>query len=260
VGKRINVVRVAADVDDLRVLVLSDLHAGHMCFDERMLDYYLGLLDNDPAMRVLLLGDLHETKMRKSKGLLSEQVWPLTEQRKFLVRKLKPYADRIDGAVMGNHEYRSPDEGGDDPMGVLCECLGVPEDRYFGHFGCVAYASDKPRRIAYRLSLKHGASGGTMVGAGLNAVHRQTCNIEADIYVEGHVHKASCAGPLQRYVPDLHNGDLPATPYWEITNGSLLNAERSYAEMKGYPLTAPCQSILTISMRKGSRNVSVATK
>ena len=258
-AKRINVVRVSADIDDLRVLVLSDLHVGHMCFDEKLLDYYLGLLDADTDMRVLLLGDLHETKMRKSKGLLSEQVLPLPEQRRFLTRKLRPFAQRIDGAILGNHEYRSPDEGGDDPMGVLCDCLDIP-DRYFGHFGCVAYASDKPRRIAYRLSLKHGSSGGTMVGSGLNAVHKQTCNIEADIYVEGHVHKATFAGPLQRYVPDLHNVDLPATPYWEVTNGSLLNSERSYAEMKGYPLTAPCQSILTISMRKGNRNVSVATR
>ena len=131
-GKRINVVRVSADIDDLRVLVLSDLHVGHMCFDEKLLDYYLGLLDADTDMRVLLLGDLHETKMRKSKGLLSEQVLPLPEQRKLLVQKLKPCADRIDGAVLGNHEYRSPDEGGDDPMDVLADCLGI-SDRYFGH-------------------------------------------------------------------------------------------------------------------------------
>ncbi|MEA4884238.1 MAG: hypothetical protein VB144_11405 [Clostridia bacterium] len=258
-GKRINVVRVGAGIDDLRVLLLSDLHVGHMCFDEKLLDYYLGLLDSDPNMRMILLGDLHETKMRKSKGLLSEQVLPLPEQRKVLVRKLKPHANRIDGAVLGNHEYRSPDEGGDDPMDVLADCLGI-SDRYFGHFGCVAYASDKPRRIAYTISVKHGSSGGTMIGSGLNAVHKQTCNIEADIYVEGHIHKATFAGPLQRYVPDLHNIDLPPRLYWEVTNGSLLNSERSYAEMKGYPLTAPCQSILTISMCKGNRNVSVTTR
>ena len=108
-GKRINVVRVRAGIDDLRVLLLSDLHVGHMCFDEKLLDYYLGLLDADTDMRVLLLGDLHETKMRKSKGLLSEQVLPLPEQRRFLTRKLRPFTQRIDGAILGNHEYRSPD-------------------------------------------------------------------------------------------------------------------------------------------------------
>ena len=127
-GKRINVVRVGADVDDLRVLVLSDLHVGHQCFDEKMLDYYLGLLDNDPNMRVLLLGDLHETKMRKSR-LLSEQVWPPPITQLLTVLALQTESTAPSWATTNIDRPR----GRDDPMCPVR--MPVLED-VFGHWLC----------------------------------------------------------------------------------------------------------------------------
>ncbi len=255
----INIVRVPADIDDLRVLILSDLHVGHICFDESIFDYYLSLLDDDPDMRVVCLGDLHETKLRTSKGAPSEQIMPLPEQRKYLIRRLKPYSDRIDGVIRGNHEDRSPNDGGDDPMDILCDCLGI-SDRYFGNLGCVAYASDKPRKIAYRVSIKHGSGGGTTIGNPLNHVHKDIFNMNADIYLRGHYHKATFAGPFSRYDPDLRNASNPMREYWLATNGALLSSEGSYAEKRNYPLTYPAQLIMTLSMRKGHRSVEFATK
>lgn len=248
--------RIPAEVDKLRVLVLSDLHAGHFCHDEKLLDYYLSLLEKDKTMRCVLLGDLFEAKFKGSKGKPEEQVKSVRDQRHYLVKKLKPYADRFDMCVPGNHDDRQSQEGGDSLMEVLMNEIGCPH--FYEPMAVLVYASDKTNTCSYTLALRHGSTGGYLLGSGLNATHRDAWNVEADIYIEGHCHKGTASQPLQRLQVQEHKHMLTWRPYWVITNGSLLNPSRSYAAMKGYPMAQPCQAVLTINMLKRNRGVAVA--
>jgi hypothetical protein len=255
VDNRINFVSVPAEVEVLQVLLLGDLHAGHFCHNEALLDFYLHKLDENPAMRCLILGDLFEAKMRGSKGKPEEQVLPITQQRKYLVQKLKPYADRIDGVVPGNHEERQSNEGGDDLTEVLCNELGVKH--YFNPVGMVVYYSERVRACAYTVGIRHGNAGGFMIGSGLNAAQRDVYNMIADVYVEGHCHKLT-EGPKQGALkPDFQNRCGVVSIYKVITNGSLLDPRRSYAAMKGYTLAMPEQGILQLDMRKGKKSIGL---
>lgn len=241
----------------MKVLVLSDLHAGHFCHDERLLDYYLGLLEKDAAMRCILLGDMFEAKFKSSKGKPEEQTMSVRDQRKYLVKKLKPFASRIDMAVPGNHDDRQSQEGGDSLMEVLMNELGC--SNFYEPIGVLVYASDKPGgACSYTIACRHGSTGGYLLGSGLNATHRDAWNVEADIYIEGHCHKGTASQALQRLQVQENNKRLSWRPYWVMTNGSLLNPARSYAAMHGYPMASPQQAILSISMFKRNRSVAVA--
>lgn len=250
-----NIVRVPASVDRLGVLVLSDLHAGHFCHDEPRLNRLLDMLDKEENMRVLMLGDMFEAKFKNSKGKPEEQVKSVRDQRRYLVSKLKKFADRIDLSVPGNHDDRQSQEGGDSLMEVLMNEIGCPH--FYEPLGVVVYATDKRTPCSYTLAARHGNTGGYLLGSGLNATHRDAWNVEADIYLEGHCHKGTASQALQRLTVLEHKKRLVWRPYWVITNGSLLDPARSYAAMKGYPMAQPCQAVLTINMIKDRRGVGV---
>ncbi len=252
----LHVVPVPADITELKVLVLGDLHAGHRCFDEKLLDYYLTQVDG--ATRILLLGDLYEAGTRRSPGRLDDRVMGLVEQRALLEAKLGPYRAQIDAAVTGNHEERIPGEGGDDPMDVLCRLLDTPEHqiRYFKYAGVVAYVSKKVNACAYTLAIRHGASNAVLPGGAVNAAQRHLWNVYADVYVSGHVHKPSWTTNVIE-VPDLSNRVMLQREQHIVTNGALLNPKRSYAELKGYPIAKPCQAVIRLQMLKRNRRISV---
>lgn len=249
----LKVVRIPAEVTDLPVLYLCDLHVGHRCFDEALLDYYLAKAEANPVMRILIGGDLFEAANRKSPGRVGDQVMSVTEQRKYLQRRLEPFRDRTDGAVPGNHEERIPNEGGDDEMAVLCELLGID---YFGYVGMIAYATDKSNNCAYVVSFRHGASNALLPGGAVNAAQRQLWIDQADVYLSGHTHKPSVTTNMIR-VPDLYAPAVRVKEQHLVTGGALLNPWKSYAAMKGYPIAKPCQAIVTLRMMKRNRKVTV---
>ncbi len=252
----LHIVSVPAEIDDLKILVLGDLHIGHRCFDEKLLDKYLSQVDD--ATRILLLGDLFEAGTRRSPGRLDDRVMGVTDQRVFLEAKLDRYRTQIDAAVTGNHEERIPSEGGDDPMDVLCRLLDTQEHqiRYFQYAGIVAYVTEKSNACGYTIALRHGASNAMLPGGAVNAAQRYLWNAYADVYVSGHVHKPSWTTNIVE-VPDLSNRVMLQREQHIITNGALLSPRRSYAEMKGYPIAKPCQAMITLHMVKKGRQITV---
>ena len=134
-------------------------------------------MDKDKSMRCLMLGDLFEAKFKNSKGKPEEQVWSVRDQRKYLVKKLKPYKDRIDVSVPGNHDDRQSQEGGDSLMEVLMNEIGC--GNFYEPMAVVVYASDKSAACSYVVAVRHGSTGGYLLGSGLNATHRDAWNVEA---------------------------------------------------------------------------------
>lgn len=98
------------------------------------------------------------------------------------------------------------------------------------------------------------------MGSGLNATHKDAWNTDADVYIEAHCHKGTATQALEREYVDMANKCLSIRHYYLITNGALLSPRKSYAAMKGYPRTAPCQGIVTFKMIKGGKDVSVRWK
>jgi hypothetical protein len=250
-------VKIPAEVESLDILLAGDWHKGHACHADTLVKYYLGLMDKDPYMLGILLGDLFEAKFKASKGKPEEQVMSVRDQKKALRQLLAPYADRFVGAIPGNHDDRQSQEGGASLMEDLCYDLGIP---FFEPTGVAVFSSERVRACAYVAAFRHGSTGGTMLGSGLNATHKDAWNAEADIYIEAHCHKGTASQALERSVVDMSNKCLTNRKYWMITNGALLYPEKSYGAMKGYPRTSPCQGIMTLKMLKGNKDVSVRWK
>lgn len=247
----LHVVRVPADRDHIRVLLLSDCHVGHRCFSEKALDDYLERAADDKAY-IILLGDLIECATKTSPGKGYEDTnMPTNDQIRYWKSKLKPHKERIVGAVIGNHEERLQI----DVMESICESL---ETSYLGYSGIVAFASDKSHACAYTFAVKHGSGGGVLPGGAVNSVRRDAYNVVADVYASAHVHKLTTSTGLVD-VPDLKNGVILQKEQLFITNGALLEHKGSYAEMKGYPRTRPVQGIIRLSMLARNRGIWVET-
>lgn len=247
----LNVVRVPAGVDYAKVLLLSDAHVGHKCFNERVLDTYLERAQQDNAY-ILILGDLIEAATKTSPGKSYEDTNMCTnDQVKYWRSKLMPHKERIVGAVIGNHEERLQV----DVMETICESLQAP---YFGYSGIVTLATEKGHACAYSISMAHGSGGGIMPGGAVNAARREAWNTVADAFVLGHVHKVTYTEGCIEEV-DLQNKREGFREQVFITNGHLLDHRLSYGDMKRYPRTRPKQVILKFSMLSRNRGMWMET-
>ena len=216
----------------VNVVPLGDLHIGSPHFDYSVLKRELERIDAEREnTRIIIMGDLIEsaTKTSVGAGVYEQQMMPM-EQINKAVEILRPYADLIDGVVVGNHEQRIYKASGVDVMEHFCVKLGIP-DRYLRYYGVVKYAWNKR---CYNVAVWHGAGGGSTTGGAMNKIEKQASVVFADVFLMGHVHKRA-ATMRDLYVPDPQNGRINRITQHFVITGSALDHEDSYAEEMGLP-------------------------
>ena len=242
-----------ADTDTVYVIPIGDAHYGHPACDVKMLQGYLDWVAERPeSARILLMGDLIESATRNSVGAgVYEQEHSVDEQMQQVVRLLKPYAQYIDAAVIGNHEQRIKNETGIDIMRIICDQLGV---EYLGYSGIVGYAANK---VAYTVFVWHGAGGGRKPGGALNRIEDMANVAQADVYIMGHTHRLTTYARDIK-TPDTRNGKITSTRQVFVNSGSCLNWDGGYPEMQG--LTIPKRGFprIRMNMAKGKKDVHVS--
>ena len=143
------------------------------------------------------MGDLIDCGIKDSIGasVYENRLTP-QEQIDMLVDLLRPIADRIDGYVQGNHEYRTTVLSGLDPLRYVASRLGLLDSgrytdntyildlsfgRSYGHIN---------KRNHYIVYGTHGCqSGGRTMGATANALEAMGGIVaNADLYLHSHTH------------------------------------------------------------------------
>ena len=216
--------------DEVIVYPIGDIHIGSPHYNPKVVKKHLKEIEkNRENSRILLMGDLIECATKNSVGAgVYEQTMTPEEQVEEAIKLFEPYKDLIDGAVLGNHEFRAFKDTGVDLMKSICRGLGIV-DRYMGYYGVVNIAWNSR---SYHLAVWHGAGGGSSVSGALNKLKKQRNVVLADIYLMGHFHRRT-ADTEMFLVPDPYNKNMRELIQYFVITGSALGWEGSYAEMAG---------------------------
>lgn len=198
----------------LPLWILSDLHIGHVAFDEELFLSHLALAKQARA-KVLFLGDALEAVNTSSKvnqlGGHFEQVGTIGDQR----RRFQDYMKglRVLAILDGNHERRLVRESGESPLEVAAENIARQQKypcpwRAHGSFVNIRVGAQK-----YSIVIHHGEGGPTTF---FRHLHRDFQG--ADLYAGGHTHGLSqeemfvhtATGP--RRVINVRSGSYLAFP------------------------------------------------
>lgn len=107
----------------LNIIPSGDWHSGHINYrQDVVLKEFINKLDYNT--RGLLTGDLMEcaTKQSIGSGLFDTNMTP-QRQKEYVLELLRDKAEFIDGAVIGNHEYRLIKDTSIDLMADICREL-----------------------------------------------------------------------------------------------------------------------------------------
>lgn len=244
-------IKHTSTADELNVMCFNDWHLGSHEVNEGLLKKCTDFIDfNRESTRILLNGDLFHNINKHSKGSMSDQKITPQQQFDLAVEILMPYADLIDGVILGNHDIRTENETEIDLMLMFCKMLGI-EDKYLKYRGVVGYSVN---RNFYSIELFHGVGGGgtlASVERNLKKMKRST----ADLFYCGHYHK-EFAKPFKEYNIDPFNKSVKEYKRWYLCGNTLVDTE-SYAKKFAYDESFPSQAILKLGGVKGKRNIEV---
>ena len=218
----------------IKIACISDVHYGALEHMEREWKNFIQKVLEDPALFLILNGDLINNNTRSSVGSPWDDTVRPREQKKQMVEFLNPIKDRILCCTSGNHERRSLKDADDDPTYDIMTKLDL-EDVYrqnaafmkiqVGNHGNI---TDKAR-ATYTFAVTHGTGGGIYTGATVNRNERWGNVIDGvDCVIVGHTHKGTVTRP-SKIVFDPYNNMVTVKDYLVIS----CVAWQRYAE---YPL------------------------
>jgi len=237
--------------DVFHIYPLGDLHGGsNTCSEheirnqvqeikERKNAYWIGMGDyadcitkNDPRFEICGLADW------------VEQDNIVESQRKWLVSLFKPIAHKGICLLTGNHEETIHQYHSNDLVRNLCDDLSIPYGGYQAFILLTFKRKGMEGSRQFTVHAWHGAGSAQTEGARVMRLMRLVNEIQAHIYLMGHLHA------MAQYTPDrltcvrgrIKSVKLAATmtgswlkAYMQPANGQHLNP--TYVERQGYKPT-----------------------
>jgi hypothetical protein len=234
----------------LNIIASGDWHTGHINYREDIVkSEFIDKLDYNT--RGLLLGDLMEcaTKQSIGAGLFDTNMTP-QRQKEYVLELLRPKAEFIDAAVIGNHEYRIYKDTSIDLMQDICKELNIP---YLLFNGCVKYAWNG---CAYTVNIWHGAGSGGTTQSAINCCEKMALRTFADVYCCGHFHKKLKSDRVIN-VPDVRNNKIVDVTQQFVVSGSALGYSDGYAEQAGLQARDLGFPIIQLQGIKGNKDAKV---
>lgn len=217
-----------ADVDELNLHVISDVHLGSHDCDEDLFAEHIQSIKADPSARVILNGDLLQYDTKQSVGDVYHQKYPPGTQKRVMRQYLEPIAQKIFGILGGNHdELRTKEDA--TPILDIAEWLKVPYLPGQGLFKIPVGQRRNQKPFIYTVYCTHGWTNSRLMGGKALNLHRLSDIVLADVYVISHTH-APMAFPDSYYVPDLRNEKVVERTRYYVNTGS-------YQKRGQYPTT-----------------------
>lgn len=231
--------------DKFNIYPLGDVHLGSVHSDEDAIERQVEKIKNEENAYWIGMGDYCDSITKNDKrfemGGLASWVKAndiIESQRKRAVQLFTPIKSKCLGLLTGNHEESLHQANQDDITRHICDDLGVP---YLG-YSCFLVLKFTRFRSVWQLIIHawHGAGAAQTEGARLNRLMRLVNEIEADVYLMGHLHA------MTQHTPDrlvFRNGKVKSEKLAATITGSWLRAYTqmsadneaiSYAEKKGY--------------------------
>jgi predicted phosphodiesterase len=246
--------------DVFSIYPLGDVHMGSRQCDEEGIKRKVTQVRSEKNAYWIGMGDYADAILKNDKrfdvGGLAEWVKGdnIIELQREHVRDLfNPIKKQCLGFLTGNHEETLHINDQNDLTRNLCKDLGVT----YGGYSCfisLKFKRSKSNEVhQYIIHAFHGSGAAQQEGARMMRLMRLVNDIEADIYLMGHLHTITTYAP-SRLV--YRNGKIKSVPIHAVMTGSWLKAyaqpdegeqlNSSYAERAGYKpnvLGCPCIKI-----------------
>jgi len=167
----------------------------------------------------------------------------ITDQKKRCIELFKPVQNKTICLITGNHEETIHKYLQEDITHNICDELKIPYAGYHCYV-VLTFMRGPTTRRQYVIHAWHGSGAAQTEGARLNRLVRLVNDIQADIYLMGHLHA------MTQHTPDrltFRNGRIKSVKLAATITGSWLKAytqgKSSYAEEKGYKpsrIGCPC--------------------
>ena len=213
----------------ITIYPISDVHLGSLEHNSEEWEKFVEKIKSESDSYIVLAGDLMNNATRSSVSNIFDEVIRPREQKKLLIKYLKPIADKILCAVSGNHERRSIKDADDDPMyDIMCK-LDL-EDRYRQNIafmkiqmGKIPCKDRNKYKSTYTFAVTHGTGGGIYTGSSVNRNERFGYTIDGlDCLIVGHTHKGTITKPA-KIVIDPRNDIISIKPFTVVTSQSWMN-------------------------------------
>lgn len=261
---------------EFRFYPIGDTHLGTVECAEKELTKVLNICMNDPFGYLIGMGDYADCITKNDPRFETRNLsdWVVRDnivesQRERVVKLFKPLADarKIIVLLTGNHEEEIRLRYDNDLTRNLCKDLNVP----YGGYQCFIILKFARKGGAgsevFIWHAWHGAGSAQTEGARLMRLMRLVNDIEADIYMMGHLH-----GAITTYTPDRLNYNIrshriESTKVIAALSGSWIKGfmqstkekpiSSGYGERKGYkPARIGCP---IIKINPHHRKVEVET-
>lgn len=217
----------------LYLLPLGDLHLGSPECNLEYLDYWRDMVSRiKNPKRIILMGDLIETASKRIGNSAFKQELNVNEQIDRIVKFLKPLKDDIVFSCHGNHDYlRVSKEFDLNISKLIADYLGCESGNQYMETFTV---NDKP----FTVYANHGKGSNAYAHLAQGKIQRETANIQASLYLQGHNHRLDFFSVPIRTVNGLDR------KYYGFT-GSFLNYG-GYPNQMFLPVLPPAFQFITI--------------
>lgn len=214
--------------EEVRLVPLFDVHLGHHAHKADKFLAYLKYIEETPNVFTWLGGDLLENALDDGRGMTYEQAFGPTTQIEQATYLLSRIAHKVLFAQPGNHEWRTYNKAGIDPMKVVADRLEIP---YFdGPVFCSVVSAGR-KWVVYS---QHGNGNSQTKGGKMNMAGRARRFTDGvDFFVSGHVHDPVVASETV-IREDPMNARLVYPAQWTVVAPSFLGWSNTYAYRAGY--------------------------
>lgn len=215
-------------VGRIDIAPVFDVHYGHHAHKHSKFLSYIRWIQETPQLYGIIGGDLMENALDDGRGMSYEQEVPPTSQLDEIVHLLAPIAHKMLIALPGNHEWRTYNKSGIDPMKVVADRLGIP------YFDGPVYLSVVAGEHRFKMYVQHGTGNSQTKGGKMNSAGRPRRWTDfVNFFVSGHVHDP-VVNSETCICEDIANCCLRMKQQWTVIAPSFLNWEGSYAYRAGY--------------------------
>ena len=168
--------------ETVNIIAVGDFHIGSSEFNYDFFDYMLKQIKKLKNRRIYLMGDLLESASKNVGNSSFHTHMSLEDQKAYLLDNLEPFKEDIIGICVGNHEARLIKEF---DFNVVADIARELECLWYNQ----RIDTFKINEHTIDVFTRHGKGASGQRHLAMGKLERNTNNIQADIYLEGHSHR-----------------------------------------------------------------------
>lgn len=171
------------DGEVVNIIPVGDLHIGSCQFNEEFFEFWLETISEiKHNRRIYIMGDMLESASKKVGNSAFSTNMSLEDQKAYLMDVLVPLKDDIVGYCTGNHEARLIKDYNFDIVRDICRELDIPSYNQ-------RIDSFKVNDFTFDVFTRHGKGASGKRHLAMGKLERDTTEIVADLYLQGHNHR-----------------------------------------------------------------------